>query len=157
MIIKTHCESRLLKRGLKQRRLINRLFISFLLASSASAAAAEEPDSIAEVETLQEVVVQSRGTRKLRYNAGNTELITAAELTRAACCNLGESFTTNPSVFIGYFLIAMPMCYLSGFSFEGGITGIWIGYPIGLTVTGLMLCCRFYYITHPKRKFFPTR
>ena len=102
MIIKTHCESRLLKRGLKQRRLINRLFISFLLASSASAAAAEEPDSIAEVETLQEVVVQSRGTRKLRYNAGNTELITAAELTRAACCNLGESFTTNPSVDVSY-------------------------------------------------------
>ncbi len=102
MIIKTHRESRLLKRGLKQRRLINRLFISFLLASSASAAAAEEPDSIAEVETLQEVVVQSRGTRKLRYNAGNTELITAAELTRAACCNLGESFTTNPSVDVSY-------------------------------------------------------
>lgn len=102
MIIKTHRESRLLKRGLKQRGLINRLFISFLLASSASAAAAEEPDSIADVETLQEVVVQSRGTRKLRYNAGNTELITAAELTRAACCNLGESFTTNPSVDVSY-------------------------------------------------------
>lgn len=54
------------------------------------------------METLQEVVVQSRGTRKLRYNAGNTELITAAELTRAACCNLGESFTTNPSVDVSY-------------------------------------------------------
>lgn len=62
----------------------------------------EEPDSLTEAETLQEVVVQSQGTRKLKYNAGNTELITAAELTRAACCNLGESFTTNPSVDVSY-------------------------------------------------------
>lgn len=59
----------------------------------------EEPDS---VETLREVVVKSDGTRKMKYTAGNTELITAAELTRAACCNLGESFTTNPSVDVNY-------------------------------------------------------
>lgn len=58
-----------------------------------------EPDS---VETLQEVVVKSDGIRKMKYSAGNTELITAAELTRAACCNLGESFTTNPSVDVSY-------------------------------------------------------
>ncbi len=57
------------------------------------------PDS---VETLQEVVVKSDGIRKMKYTAGNTELITAAELTRAACCNLGESFTTNPSVDVSY-------------------------------------------------------
>lgn len=46
--------------------------------------------------------------------------------------------------FIGYFLIAMPVCYISGFILHGGIQGIWIGYPVGLTLTGIMLCGRYY-------------
>ena len=29
-------------------------------------------------------------------------MISTAELSRAACCNLGESFTTNPSVDVSY-------------------------------------------------------
>lgn len=51
---------------------------------------------------LNEVVVHApRGVRKM---AGpfNGEIITASELKRAACCNLGESFTTNPSVDVNY-------------------------------------------------------
>ncbi len=87
------------------------------------------------------------------FQFGDSLQITFANALRG----IGDVVSMAIISFIGYFLIAMPMCYLSGFSFEGGITGIWIGYPIGLTVTGLMLCCRFYYITHPKRKFFPTR
>lgn len=51
---------------------------------------------------LEEVVVKAKGTSKLNFNAGNTELITSVELTRAACCNLGESFSTNPSVDVNY-------------------------------------------------------
>lgn len=51
---------------------------------------------------LQEVVITAgKGTRKLR-GATNSELISASELKRAACCNLGESFTTNPSVDVNY-------------------------------------------------------
>lgn len=51
---------------------------------------------------LQEVVITAgKGTRKLR-GATNSELIPASELKRAACCNLGESFTTNPSVDVNY-------------------------------------------------------
>lgn len=46
--------------------------------------------------------------------------------------------------FIGYFVIAMPVCYLCGFTWGGGITGVWIGYPVGLTLTGAMLCGRYY-------------
>lgn len=53
-------------------------------------------------DTLDEIVVsERRGIRKLR-GAANTELISASELRRAACCNLGESFTTNPSVDVSY-------------------------------------------------------
>ena len=39
----------------------------------------------------------------------------------------------------------MPVCYICGFVLEWGITGIWIGYPIGLTLTGVMLCGRYYW------------
>lgn len=52
---------------------------------------------------LENVVVVARqaGTRKLS-GAVNGSLITGQELLRAACCNLGESFTTNPSVDVSY-------------------------------------------------------
>lgn len=46
---------------------------------------------------------------------------------------------------IGYILIALPMCYIFGFIFDWGIKGIWLGFPVGLICTGLMLCGRFYY------------
>lgn len=60
-----------------------------------------EPDSLGM--ELQEVVVTERRTLgKLRGRATNTEVISASDLKRAACCNLGESFTTNPSVDVSY-------------------------------------------------------
>jgi MATE family multidrug resistance protein len=46
--------------------------------------------------------------------------------------------------FTGYFLIALPFSYLAGFVFGGGLVGVWIGYPVGLTLTGLMFRARFY-------------
>ncbi|NDV82626.1 TonB-dependent receptor [Bacteroides sp. 51] len=53
---------------------------------------------------LNEVQVVSRklGTMKLRNSVMNEDMITSAELSRAACCNLGESFVTNPSVDVSY-------------------------------------------------------
>ena len=53
---------------------------------------------------LSEVNVVSRklGTMKLRNSVLNEDMISSAELSRAACCNLGESFTTNPSVDVTY-------------------------------------------------------
>ncbi|WP_300700527.1 TonB-dependent receptor [Bacteroides sp.] len=53
---------------------------------------------------LTEVNVVSRrlGTMKLRNSVMNEDVISAAELCRAACCNLGESFVTNPSVDVSY-------------------------------------------------------
>ena len=71
-----------------------------LMAMTAMASYATEPADSAEV--LHEVTVKSRrGLYKLG-GATNSELITASELRRAACCNLGESFTTNPSVDVNY-------------------------------------------------------
>ena len=39
---------------------------------------------------------------KLRNSVMNEDMISSAELSRAACCNLGESFVTNPSVDVSY-------------------------------------------------------
>lgn len=52
---------------------------------------------------LREVTVTANGINRVRASAvGNTEIISSKELLRAACCNLGESFTTNPSVDVNY-------------------------------------------------------
>lgn len=54
-------------------------------------------------ENLGNVTITSRraGTRKLG-GVENGVQITRAELCKAACCNLGESFVTNPSVDVNY-------------------------------------------------------
>ena len=60
-------------------------------------------DSIFKDETLKEVNVVARkaGTSRLA-GAVNGIGINKDELFKAACCNLGESFTTNPSVDVAY-------------------------------------------------------
>ncbi|MDO4970631.1 MAG: TonB-dependent receptor [Bacteroidales bacterium] len=51
---------------------------------------------------LDEVVVTSSASLRRLSGATNGVYITQKELFRAACCNLGESFTTNPSVDVNY-------------------------------------------------------
>ena len=52
---------------------------------------------------LETVEVSAQNGAKLKMNVtGNAELIGQDQLVRAACCNLGESFTTNPSVDVSY-------------------------------------------------------
>ena len=77
----------------------------------------------------------------LAYQFGDALQITYANSLRG----IGDVISMAVISFIGYFLIAMPVCYICGFVLEWGITGIWIGYPIGLTLTGVMLCGRYYW------------
>ena len=60
--------------------------------------------SLKEVRQLAELSVVSKtpGTIKQRSAVFQTEKITGAELCKAACCNLSESFETNPSVDVSY-------------------------------------------------------
>ena len=52
---------------------------------------------------INEVTITAhQGGRVKAGTIGNTEFIGSKELLRAACCNLGESFTTNPSVDVNY-------------------------------------------------------
>jgi hypothetical protein len=53
---------------------------------------------------LQEIKVQNdRKSLKKSYNlTANTTTLTSKELLKAACCNLAESFETNPSIDVNF-------------------------------------------------------
>lgn len=52
---------------------------------------------------LKEVTVEGRGATTFISDHGiNTQVMTTRELVKAACCNLSESFETNPSVEVTY-------------------------------------------------------
>lgn len=54
--------------------------------------------SLAEVEITR----RQRGTRVSRLDPSSTQLINSLELTKAACCNLSETFETNATVDVAY-------------------------------------------------------
>lgn len=53
-------------------------------------------------EELSEVIVKASGTFMDNLDAKHVEVITQAELAKAACCNLSESFETNASVDVSF-------------------------------------------------------
>jgi outer membrane cobalamin receptor/copper chaperone CopZ len=60
--------------------------------------------TLSKKETLSNVVVTARQHTSYidSYNPFRTAIITKKELLKAACCNLSESFETNPSVDVSY-------------------------------------------------------
>lgn len=113
--------------------LLSRNHIGYLFLGSQEA---EAQDVIRIVSTLMFLL--------LAFQFGDALQITYANSLRG----IGDVVSMATISFVGYFLIALPICYLCGFVFDGGITGVWIGYPVGLTMTGLMLFGRYYYITN---------
>jgi len=89
-------------------------FTSLFIYASIAALSAQEPtkpDSISTEldnsietlnKTLEAITVTASNSGKSQFKVTNTEVIGKGELIRAACCNLGESFTTNPSVDVSY-------------------------------------------------------
>ena len=55
-------------------------------------------------DTLKTVTVESnkKGLKKSISGTANTTLVTSKELLKAACCNLAESFETNPSIDVNF-------------------------------------------------------
>ncbi len=47
------------------------------------------------------------------------------------------------AAFVSYYLIAIPSAYLLGFKAGLGIHGIWLGFPIGLTLAGIFFYTRY--------------
>ena len=74
---------------------------AMLCAAFCNAQEVEQVDSVLSAD-LDEVVVTSAGSTRRLGGAINGTYIGQKELFRAACCNLGESFTANPSVDVSY-------------------------------------------------------
>jgi outer membrane receptor for ferrienterochelin and colicin len=55
-------------------------------------------------DTLKTVTIEGnrKGIKKSIKGAANTTLVTSKELLKAACCNLAESFETNPSIDVNF-------------------------------------------------------
>ena len=55
-------------------------------------------------ENLDEVKItkKKKGLQKSFTVTANTTLVTSKELLKAACCNLAESFETNPSIDVNF-------------------------------------------------------
>ena len=70
-------------------------FVAFFLLAFANGYAQD---------TLQEVKIKtnSKGIRKSLRSTVNTQTMTGKELLKAACCNLAESFETNPSIDVNF-------------------------------------------------------
>lgn len=78
--------------------------LSFLLLAAVAPALGlwgQNDTTVVEREMKVVTVKTTLGTRS-RHRTENTEVIGQGQLQRAACCNLGESFTTNPSVDVNY-------------------------------------------------------
>lgn len=73
-----------------------------LLTAAISGFAQDSIQADSTQNVLTELIVTTPGGIRKSRRATNTDIITSAELGRAACCNLGESFTTNPSVDVSY-------------------------------------------------------
>lgn len=72
------------------------LFILTLL--SINAFSQENQEKLEEVK----VVTKRKGIQKSQTITSNTTVVTSKELLKAACCNLAESFETNPSIDVNF-------------------------------------------------------
>ena len=45
--------------------------------------------------------------------------------------------------FVSYYIIAIPVAYLLGFKTSLGLFGIWLGFPVGLTIAGVFFFLRY--------------
>lgn len=76
-----------------------KLILATLLVPALLAA---QTDSVGVTHELKAVGVRAAGGVKSKLRTENTEMIGLGQLRRAACCNLGEAFTANPSVDVSY-------------------------------------------------------
>ena len=81
---------------------MRKLLIGLLGYTFVSQQMVAQTDSIASTHELKNVVVRATNGIKLKYRVDNADIIGQGQLIRAACCNLGESFTANPSVDVSY-------------------------------------------------------
>lgn len=89
-------------KGCFKERYMRKILIGLLGYTFVSQQLLAQTDSIADTRELKAVVVKATNGIKSRFRVDNAEIIGQGQLIRAACCNLGESFTANPSVDVSY-------------------------------------------------------
>lgn len=89
-------------KGCFKERYMRKILIGLLVYTFVSQQMLAQTDSIADTRELKAVVVKATNGIKSRFRVDNAEIIGQGQLIRAACCNLGESFTANPSVDVSY-------------------------------------------------------
>ena len=72
--------------------------ISILLLSLLCAFSSYSQDTLQAIK----VISKNKGLQKSSKITANTTLVTSKELLKAACCNLAESFETNPSIDVNF-------------------------------------------------------
>lgn len=89
--------------GFQDNLFRNILWMTATALAVAQAAMAQDSTATRDGHGLQEVTVTRRKPGMMRMKgAMNGSVLGRDELFKAACCNLGESFTTNPSVDVSY-------------------------------------------------------
>ena len=78
------------------------MVMALLMAVATMEAQNNDTTGVWKEKELQGVTIRSGATTRRVAGAVNGTLISKDELFKAACCNLGESFTTNPSVDVNY-------------------------------------------------------
>lgn len=82
----------------------------------------------------------------LIYQFGDGLQITFANALRG----ISDVKTLMVIAFVAYFVIALPVAYVFGFTFGWGIVGIWLSSPFGLTTAGVLMWLRFRWLTKKK-------
>ncbi len=72
--------------------------ILLMLLLSVIAFSQEKQEKLKEVK----VFITKKGIQKSLTKTANTQVVTSKELLKAACCNLAESFETNPSIDVNF-------------------------------------------------------
>lgn len=95
----------------------------------------------------EEVIIISL-TSKLLLIAGIFQLPDGIQ---AVCSGIlrGLNDVKKPTIIsiISYWVLAIPLSYISAFWLEWGVTGIWLGLVVGLLCTSILLYSRFKYKT----------
>lgn len=80
---------------------IVKYFVPILTLLSSQAIAQNMADTTLWNE-LDDIVIEKKKAGTYKFGVENSFMVNQSELFKAACCNLGESFTTNPSVDVNY-------------------------------------------------------
>ncbi len=86
----------------KGKRILLSILAHLMMSASLTTKAQTDADSLFMEHELDAFIIEATSGPRMDTKVESVDYIGQSELIRAACCNLGESFTTNPSVDVSY-------------------------------------------------------